>query len=423
MFHWIPLVVTALAVVAIVFIVYRLRKVAKGSRTSRLLYAALLGIVLVTVLVWIFSLSAKKPQAPVKRVHPKQERVVDTLPAPPPVRDTVVTPATDTTMPDSQVKVVQTAVPKVAVQDKTQGKPLPLILLRNKTWRYYGADPAYGSRAAAIADLRRTLIALNWPLGAIERAVAAVQTPGTRVELTNGMRLTSMRSGFRELWLDVLVDFIRPPTPGMGYVAYAEEWRFVYEGKEYIFGIPEVCNNTYTRDASDDCRTVSFNVEEGWKVRLFIAAEDADGTLPADNCTALKQGTGSWKQPGGKCDTCVTESLLREVRGKLGPQAEMVHSYQWVATAREQTFRSSDSITTRILVICLENEKGEHTFAIFVCPGGTCRESFNFSWDMGRHIAIPDSRWYFIPDSVMQGKSSRQWRGLQEHRRLFRERQ
>jgi hypothetical protein len=114
------------------------------------------------------------------------------------------------------------------------------------TWENFGADPAYKSREAAIADAPRVLRQAGYPEQAISLLSEAMKGPGVRTHVTNGMKLDFMRSGKSALWRNVLVKFKKPPREtSMEYSAPSEEWTVEWDGKKWTVGIPDVCNNIY----------------------------------------------------------------------------------------------------------------------------------------------------------------------------------
>ncbi|MBU0750339.1 hypothetical protein KKH15_02365 [Patescibacteria group bacterium] len=115
-------------------------------------------------------------------------------------------------------------------------------------WQNFGADKAYASREAALADANAVMKRAGWPEEVRRLMLQKMQQRGTTVRLTNGMHLDFMRSGSSDLWVNVLVDFKKPPSKDAGnmeYSAPAEEWVVEWGGKLWRFGRPEVCNNLY----------------------------------------------------------------------------------------------------------------------------------------------------------------------------------
>lgn len=118
------------------------------------------------------------------------------------------------------------------------------------TWEHFGADPAYHSREAAIADAPRVLRQAGYPEPVIALLTEAMKKPGTETHVTNGMRLDFMRSGPSALWRNVAVKFEKPPRQdSMEYSAPSEEWTVQWGGTAWTAGIPKVCNNLYGKRA------------------------------------------------------------------------------------------------------------------------------------------------------------------------------
>jgi len=115
-------------------------------------------------------------------------------------------------------------------------------------WQNFGADKAYASREAALSDANAVMKRAGWPEEVRRLMLQKMQQRGTTVRLTNGMHLDFMRSGSSDLWVNVLVDFKKPPSKDAGnmeYSAPAEEWEVEWGGRLWRFGRPEVCNNLY----------------------------------------------------------------------------------------------------------------------------------------------------------------------------------
>ena len=119
------------------------------------------------------------------------------------------------------------------------------------TWEHFGADPAYQSREAAIADASRVLRQAGYPELVIALLTEAMKKPGVETHVTNGMKLDFMRSGPSALWRNVVVKFEKPPRQdSMEYSAPSEEWTIEANGTKWTVGIPKVCNNLYGKRPS-----------------------------------------------------------------------------------------------------------------------------------------------------------------------------
>jgi hypothetical protein len=120
------------------------------------------------------------------------------------------------------------------------------------TWENFGADPAYPSREAAIADAPRVMRQAGYPEQVVSLLTEAMKKPGVETHVTNGMKLDFMRSGRSALWRNVLVKFKKPPREAsMEYSAPSEEWTAEWNGTKWTIGIPRVCNNTYGKPVSE----------------------------------------------------------------------------------------------------------------------------------------------------------------------------
>ena len=180
-------------------------------------------------------------------------------------------------------------------------------------WQYFAADPAYKTRAEAVADLPNVLLRIGVPKKDIVCIRDAMKSPGARVRLVRGDRLAYMRTGPKGLWKNVLVDFKESPAQGMEFAAPAEEWSVVCSGKLYIVGIPDVCNNTYLKTASpvlparkmekEPCALIHLAVEGGDSVLFGMF-----GAYAPSECFAVRNvGGGSFEPlpthcPQGPCD-------------------------------------------------------------------------------------------------------------------------
>lgn len=111
-------------------------------------------------------------------------------------------------------------------------------------WVNYGADKAYTSRAAAIADAPRVHRQAGLPEPVVALFQEAMKHPGKRVIISNGMKLDYMRTGPTGLWRDVVVAF-KQTIARMLITAPAEEWSVTYNGVTYSTGIPDICYNLY----------------------------------------------------------------------------------------------------------------------------------------------------------------------------------
>ncbi len=119
------------------------------------------------------------------------------------------------------------------------------------TWEHFGADKAYTSREAAIADAPKVLKRVGYPEPVIALLTEAMKNPGTGTYVTNGMKFDFMRSGKDALWRNVLVKFTKPPIKErMEYSAPAEEWSVDWNEKKWTVVLPAVCFNLLGKPTS-----------------------------------------------------------------------------------------------------------------------------------------------------------------------------
>lgn len=135
-------------------------------------------------------------------------------------------------------------------------------------WQNFGADPAYATREAAIADAENVFRRAGWPPEAVAAMTERMKTPGERIRIVNGDRFDFMRTGSSGLWRNVLVDF-RRPVQNMEYAAPAERWTVTVGGVVYEAVLPDVCNNLAGRVTRVPppprlaCAEIRLHVERG----------------------------------------------------------------------------------------------------------------------------------------------------------------
>ena len=132
-------------------------------------------------------------------------------------------------------------------------------------WQNFGADPAYASHEAVLADAERVFIRAGWPARVARIMVQKMRTePCERFELRNGDRLDTMRTGRNGMWRNVLVDFQQPRN--MSLTAPSCRWKHTdADGTVYIAIEPDVCHNLATlivRPTPVPCIYQVFWVEE-----------------------------------------------------------------------------------------------------------------------------------------------------------------
>lgn len=152
-------------------------------------------------------------------------------------------------------------------------------------WQHYGADHAYASKAAALADAENVFRRAGWS-AEVSRAMAQKMRtePCERVELKNGDKLDFMRTGARGMWRNVLVDF-RPYT--MNITAKTCKWTLTMGGVTYVAFLPDECNNLaglVIRAPEVVCDYVLIRAEERddfLNVGLFGNYAESDVCAPA----------------------------------------------------------------------------------------------------------------------------------------------
>lgn len=267
------------------------------------------------------------------------------------------------------------------------------------TWRHFGADKAYTSREAAIADVPRVLRQAGYPERAITLLTEAMKHPGVRTHVTNDMKLDFMRSGKSALWRDVLVQFDKPPVKErMEYSAPTEEWSVDVDGVTWTVGIPDVCNNTYGKRTparsvalvatKKKCVELVFNALVGGKFRWGYAT--TSGPLPPDECNAQQQGDGPWTSWFGACESCIppTDGFIQKT---FGPKATVPFRFMVPVTDRRQTLRFSTEVWTRMVYLCLEDAVGKQTCGVLYVRLE--------DWKNRHRVEIADELWLWGGDS------------------------
>lgn len=152
--------------------------------------------------------------------------------------------------PPSVVKKKTVAAPKVPVVQKPS-TPKPKVVAikpptekKEGTWQYFGVDPYATSQEEAMRTRESAFRTLGLPEPVIALFLLATDTPGKKVRIVNGEKLSGMLSKGGVLHRNVLVDFVKPPVSGkMEYAAPAQMWQVTWHGELYTLLLPEVCNN------------------------------------------------------------------------------------------------------------------------------------------------------------------------------------
>lgn len=268
-------------------------------------------------------------------------------------------------------------------------------------WQNFGADKAYGSRAAAIADAERTFVRAGWPAKAAKVMAEKMRTtPGERYLLTNGMRLDFMRSGSSGLWRNVLVDFKRP-VQSMEFAAPAERWTETIDGVTYEAILPEVCNNLSGRKRGvpqEPCDWVLLQVgPQGGVASAAVLSPTYVDTL---NCVVSYQGPGGG--PNGRVfdagnftklsETGMHPCDWREVVAYFAQPLTPIHgcfevSPGWWVIQVDPSFRRDPN---NILVLCLSLPDGRTTLSVEVRPKDFVKNSAGFYiatvWQSEPHV-------------------------------------
>jgi hypothetical protein len=175
------------------------------------------------------------------------------------------------------------------------------------TWQHFGADKAYTSRAAAIADAPRVMRQVGYPEPVVALLTEAMKKAGdTNCHVVNGMVLPWMRSGTAAVWRSVRVAFDKPPvSDNMEYSAPCEKWVVEWNGRTWGIGRPEICNNlfgiagsppptrtVYRNPPPPHCPMIMAHVPDGAANLVFIQLT-ATGRVPASRgCPFLYQAPG-----------------------------------------------------------------------------------------------------------------------------------
>lgn len=246
----------------------------------------------------------------------------------------------------------------------------PLVKSTGHSWVNFGADKAYPSRGAAIADMPRVLRAMGYPEEVIALFVEAMKKPGTPMRVTNGMRLAFERSGANQLWIDVPVAFWSP-TAKMEFAAPAEAWTVPWGGKLWTIGIPEICNNLFGLTPTpipvpaDDCRKIRVRVKADVKILRYALY----GRYRMNSCFTMTRPGGQPEPMPNRCPD--TNCNFRDISILLRKEPTQSGG----TDAQEGVFEFSVSREfaenpENLAAFCRELKDGTHTKGIGIIPIG-----------------------------------------------------
>jgi hypothetical protein len=196
-------------------------------------------------------------------------------------------------------------------------------------WKYYGADHAYPTKAAAFADAANVFHRAGWPPKAVAAMVEKMKTQAMRIELRKGDRLDFMRSGASALWRNVLADFIPPPGKGVSVVVSADSWTVTVDGVVYEAILPDVCNNLAgrVRRTESPCRLINMETRVGQETYIHWRYESDDDCWGYREVSTIGQPEGVGAAftkpdphcPNGPCNFIRVDSVAEPVRfGLMG---------------------------------------------------------------------------------------------------------
>lgn len=279
-------------------------------------------------------------------------------------------------------------------------------------WQYYNRDPAYPTRAAALADAERVFIRAGWPRGAASQMAAKMRREaGEPISLVNGDRLDFMRTGARGMWVDVLVDF-QPVS--MRIEALSERWVIEFGGETFEAILPRVCNNLSGRrhrrpQELAGCAYIVFEAREGDEsAAVAVLGEFAEDP----NCQVSYAGPGTGPsgrtfapeafRPLAQCSTlapCDWTTVVNYYRQTLGPNGTFrVTPGWWVVKIPRRVAQNPNSR----VVICLKKASGLTTLSMGV-------QHFDYVPAGNRLIA---TIWYSeadIPASYREARRTNLW--------------
>ncbi|HCR52356.1 TPA: hypothetical protein DIV48_01755 [Candidatus Kaiserbacteria bacterium] len=285
---------------------------------------------------------------------------------------------------DSPVKAIAPKKSKSRSKGDDKSKTVPATAVAvsstsgGATWRHFGADKAYTSRAAAIADAPRVLRQAGYPEPVVSLLTEAMQKPGTATHVTNGMKLDFMRSGKSALWRNVAVQFEKPPMKeSMEYAAPSEEWTVEFDGTTWTVGIPKVCQNIYGKKALSRIVSapaaapkpyVTSECPQGWTYRTLIYSLSSPKMTDTLRAAVKAQIDAAKKRitDGSSLNLYLTDALSRTLGTRLWDEmrtdtakidGDIVLSYL------NEDFASGKLQPQPLGVIHLKNGKGIFRFA------------------------------------------------------------
>lgn len=283
-------------------------------------------------------------------------------------------------LPEHKPAVVSKKPPAKKAVKKAAAAPVAVSLTHSgAVWRHFGADRAYTSRAAAIADAPRVLRQAGYPEPVVALLTEAMQTPGTATHVVNGMKLDFMRSGASSLWRNVTVAFEKPPlAESMEYAAPSEEWSVEFGGTTWTVGIPKVCNNIYGKKTAVRVVAappvpapkpyVTSECPQGWTYRTLIYSLSSPKMTDGLRADVIKQIDAARKRisDGSSLDLYLTDALSRTLGSRLwdelGTDTAKVNG-DIVLTYLDEDFASQKLQYQTLGTIHLKNGKGIFRFA------------------------------------------------------------
>ena len=234
-------------------------------------------------------------------------------------------------------------------------------------WKHFGADPAYKSRELAIADAPRVLKQAGYPAPVVELLVEAMKKPGKETRIVNGETLDFMRSGPKELWVNVKVAFVTPPVSDqMEYAAPAEEWSVEYRGTTWTVLLPRVCNNLAgkkSRVAQEECVEARATVKPTKGDRYLRIGIIADKPMPASGCFGVKApGATDFVTPPVRCPDRPCD--FSQPVAEIGKPLQYSWGYEVVQEGEyilRMPAKAADKVTDQVVVLCLEREGDIHS--------------------------------------------------------------
>jgi len=254
-------------------------------------------------------------------------------------------------------------------------------------WVHFGADRAYETREAAMADRAHVFKnKFGYSDSQVACLVAATAKKGTTVLLNVGDRFRHMLSGHGVVHPHTVIAF-QDAQRGIQFTARAEEWVVDCDGTTITVDLPEVCNNWSDREPrKPDCVALMFNAVPGTEVRWGVGS--VDGPLPPSACNAQQEGNHPRVAWYGQCDVCAV--AVDYLYGVMGDLMQVWHKYLYRSTETRQTLWFSTSIWTKGVYICLHRPDGTGGMA-YMRP---------VDWRSRYQVEIYDSTFAYGPDGI-----------------------